>query len=220
MNSMICGVDEAGRGPVIGPMVIAGVNVEDEESLHSLGLKDSKQLAPSRREYLADRIKKIVSSYEILVVSADDIDDMRRVMTMNELEVYLFSRVVEKLKPDVCYVDAADVNDSRFARNILSNLSFKPRVIARHKADSIYPIVSAASILAKTRRDQEIRRIAKELEDKLGKPLGSGYPADPVTREFLSNWLKTYGDLPPYVRRSWKTVENLLREHHTRKLDI
>ena len=217
---MICGIDEAGRGPVIGPMVVAGVMVEDDAPLVSIGIKDSKQLTPSRREFLSNMIKKIAVSYEVIVVSADDIDDMRRIMTMNEIEVHLFRRIIEVLKPSICYVDAADVNDIRFGKNILSTLSFKPRIISKHKADSIYPIVSAASILAKTRRDQEIAKIAKELERKLDKPLGSGYPADPVTKDFLSTWLDRYGDLPPYVRRSWKTVENLLKEKHTRKLDV
>ena len=217
---MICGIDEAGRGPVIGPMVVAGVMVEDDAPLVSMGIKDSKQLTPSRREFLSNMIKKIAVSYEVIVVSADDIDDMRRIMTMNEIEVHLFRRIIEVLKPSICYVDAADVNDIRFGKNILSTLSFKPRIISKHKADSIYPIVSAASILAKTRRDQEIAKIAKELERKLDKPLGSGYPADPVTKDFLSTWLDRYGDLPPYVRRSWKTVENLLKEKHTRKLDV
>lgn len=217
---MICGIDEAGRGPVIGPMVVAGVAIEDETPLLKLGLKDSKQLTFGRRELLAKKIKEIASSYKIIVIPASDIDDMRRTMTMNEIEEYIFRRIIEKLKPDICYVDAADVNDARFGRNISSSLSFKPKIISKHKADSLYPIVSAASILAKTRRDQEIHKIAVELEKKLGKPLGSGYPADPTTRNFLSSWIDKYGDLPPYIRRSWRTVKNLLEEKQNRKLDV
>jgi len=217
---MICGIDEAGRGPVIGPIVVAGVAIEDETPLLKLGLKDSKQLTPSRREFLAKKIRELVSDYEIIIVPAEDIDDMRRTMTMNELEVHIFRRIIEKLKPDICYVDAADVNDVRFGRNILKSLSFKPKIISKHKADSIYPIVSAASILAKTIRDKEVHKIAKELEAKLDIPLGSGYPADPTTKNFLSTWLDRYGNLPPHVRRSWKTARNLLEEKQNRKLDV
>ena len=135
---MICGIDEAGRGPVIGPMVVAGVAIEDETPLLKLGLKDSKQLTFGRRELLAKKIKEIASSYKIIVIPASDIDDMRRTMTMNKIEEYIFRRIIEKLKPDICYVDAADVNDARFGRSISSSLSFKPKIISKHKADSLY----------------------------------------------------------------------------------
>ena len=66
------------------------------------------------------------------------------------LKCSVFSKIIEKLKPDICYVDAADVNEERFGRDILSHLSFKPTMISKHKADETYPIVGAASILAKT----------------------------------------------------------------------
>ena len=108
---MICGVDEAGRGPVIGALVVAGVLVENDAELIRIGARDSKQLTPNQRETLAKQIKDIVVKYEIMVIPASDIDDLRKVMTLNELEVSVFSKVIEKLKPDICYVDAADVNE-------------------------------------------------------------------------------------------------------------
>jgi ribonuclease HII len=92
-------------------------------------------------------------------------------------------------------------------------------MISRHKADETYPIVGAASILAKTTRDAHIRQIARELEQKINLPLGSGYPADPITKRFLKTWVHTFGDLPPHVRRSWETAQNLLKEHKTKSLD-
>ena len=216
---MICGVDEAGRGPVVGPLVIAGVTFENDLELIENNVHDSKKITPKRREILSKRIKEFAVNYEISLISASDIDHMRKVMTLNEIEVNAFSKIIEKLKPDICYVDAADVNDERFGKNILSRLSFKTEIISKHKADDIYPIVGAASILAKTRRDEEVQMIARELEKKLDIPLGSGYPADPVTQKFLRKWVKTFGKLPPYTRHSWKTAQNLLKESKIKKLD-
>ena len=216
---MICGVDEAGRGPVFGPLVIAGVTIQDDSELKEIGVRDSKKLTPNKREMLAEKIREIAEKYEIIIISASDIDDMRKVMTLNELEVSAFSKIIEKLRPDVCYVDSADVNQERFGMDILSKLSFKPKIISKHKADDIYPVVGAASIIAKTNRDENVRKIAQELEKKLNLPLGSGYPADPITKKFLKTWIKTYGELPPHTRRSWETAQRLMKENKTRKLD-
>jgi len=216
---MICGADEAGRGPVVGPLIIAGVTFENDLELIENNVRDSKKITPKRREILAKKIKESAVNYEIMIISASDIDHMRKVMTLNEIEVNAFSKIIEKLKPDICYVDAADVNDERFGKNILSRLSFKPEIISKHKADDIYPVVGAASILAKTRRDEEVQMIAQELEKKLDIPLGSGYPADPVTQKFLRKWVKTFGKLPPHTRHSWKTAQNLLKESKIKKLD-
>jgi len=216
---MICGVDEAGRGPVIGPLVIAGINILDESRLHTLGVKDSKKLTPQRREILAREITKVSDAIEIVVITASDIDDMRKVMTLNEIEVHGFTKVIKKLKPDVCYVDAADVNDTRFGNNIKQYLSKKTQIISKHKADDIYPIVSAASIIAKTRRDEEVRIIENQLTKRLNLPLGSGYPADPITQNFLQSWVHRYGTLPPHTRHSWKTAQTILRSAKTKTLD-
>jgi ribonuclease HII len=216
---MICGVDEAGRGPVIGPLIIAGVTFTDDSKLVEFKVKDSKKLTPKKRELLAIKIKKYCINYEILVIPAKDIDDMRKVMTLNEIEVNAFSKIIKKLKPNLCYVDSADVNEKRFADDILANLSFKPNIVSKHKADDIYPIVSAASILAKTIRDDEIRKISFELEKKLNLPMGSGYPADSTTQKFLRKWLDRYKSLPPHVRRSWVTIKNILKEKSIKKID-
>jgi len=216
---MISGTDEAGRGPVLGPLVVAGVTLEDEDELIRNRVKDSKKLSPKRRNYLEKLIKEIAINYEILVIPASEIDDMRKVMTLNEIEVNAFIKVIKKLKPEICYVDSADVNEKRFGNDILSNLSFKTEIISKHKADDIYPIVGAASILAKTRRDEEVRKIADKLEQKIGLPLGSGYPADPITKKFLEAWFDRFGKVPPNTRKSWKTVDNLIKQKNTRKLD-
>ena len=216
---MICGVDEAGRGPVLGPLVVAGVLVKDDAELIKLKVRDSKKIAPKKRIMMAKEIKKSVAKYKILIIPASDIDDMRKVMTLNEIEVHAFSKVIKTLRPDVCYVDAADVNEKRFGNDITSHLTYYPKIISKHKADDIYPIVGAASILAKTTRDEEVKKIAQKLEKKLSLPLGSGYPADPLTKKFLRAWVERYGKLPVHVRHSWKTAEQLMKSRSVTKLD-
>ncbi len=216
---MICGLDEAGRGPVIGPLVVAGVTFEDDSELIENNVRDSKKITPKRREVLARKIKEISINYEILIIPASDIDDMRKVMTLNEIEVNAFIKVIKKLKPETCYVDSADVNEKRFGRDILSGLSFKSDIISEHKADEIYPIVGAASILAKTKRDEEVKKIEQKLENMLDLSLGSGYPADPITQKFLKEWVNKFGKLPPHTRHSWKTAQNLINENSIKKLD-
>jgi ribonuclease HII len=207
---MICGLDEAGRGPVIGPLVISGVNFKNDIELIDNNVCDSKKISPKKREILSRRIEEIAVKYETIIISASEIDKMLKVMTLNEIEVNIFGKIINILKPDFCYVDAADVNEIRFGENIQKRLSFKTEIISKHKADYIYPIVGAASILAKTKRDKEIALIEQELRKKLNIPLGSGYPADPYTQLFLRKWLKKFGELPPYTRHSWKTSKNLL----------
>jgi len=216
---MIGGVDEAGRGPLIGPLVVACVTLNDDLKLIEYGVRDSKKLTPQRREILAKKIKETALGYEIVIIQAADIDDMRKVMTLNEIEVNAFIKVIKKLKPDICYVDSADVNEERFGRDILAGLSFKPEIISKHKADDIYPVVGAASILAKTRRDEEVRKIGDELENKINLPLGSGYPADPITQKFFRTWFEKFGKFPPHTRQSWKTAQNFLKNKSVKKLD-
>jgi len=216
---MIAGIDEAGRGPVIGPLVIAGITAPDQELFEQMKVKDSKQLSAKRRTVLAEHIKNLATTIEVIIIKANDIDDMRKVMTMNEIEVHAFTRIIKKLKPDRCFVDAADVNSERFGLHIAANLPQKIEIISKHKADDIYPIVSAASIIAKTRRDQEIRTIAKTLEKRINQPLGSGYPSDPLTQQFINSWVQKYSTLPPHTRKSWKTAQRIFKQHTRKTLD-
>lgn len=210
----ICGVDEAGRGPVIGPLVVAGVLVEDDTKLREVQVRDSKKLSEKRREELG---KIIIESAEceIEVVPAEDIDEMRKLMTINEFEARLFASVLERLRPDIAYLDSADANCKTFENSVRKELDFDLEVVCEHKADERYPVVSAASIIAKEKREEEVRRIAEEL----GQDVGSGYPADPITVEFMQRWISENGDLPPHTRRSWETSRKMLSASKTRKLD-
>jgi len=211
---MICGVDEAGRGPVIGPLVVCGVAVPDDSALVGLGVRDSKSLSRKAREELAPRIFEI-SSVEVLELPAEELDAMRSRMTLNEVEALMFARVVDKLSPEVAYLDAADVIEERFSEMVESCLTCGARTVSRHRADVQFPVVSAASIIAKVTRDARIALI----EEEVGQPIGSGYTSDPVTRSFIEGWLERHHSLPPHVRRSWKTSQRLMTLDGIRRLD-
>ena len=207
---LVAGVDEAGKGPVIGPMIVTGVVMEESRlhELNKLGVKDSKAISPIRRNYLASKIKEIVADYYILEVSARQIDEFRKIMTMNQVMVICHARILDRLSPQKAYLDASDVNEERFGKNVGNKQRSAIEIISKHKADDLFPIVSAASILAKVRRD----RCVRELEKEIGLPLGSGYPSDPKTQKFLEKWIKEHGSLPDIARCSWKTSENLLEK--------
>jgi len=207
-NMKIAGIDEAGKGPVVGPMFVAGVMISDVAFLEQLSLRDSKAVSPKRREFLAGEIKK-VAKYHILEVSAGQIDELRKMMTMNEIMVVSYAKVLKELKPDRAFVDAADVNPGRFAQNVREKYGTSIDIISEHNADAKYPIVSAASILAKVRRDAAMR----DLEKRIGQEIGSGYPSDPRTVRFLENWVRKHGSLPDFVRHSWKTAQAVLKKY-------
>lgn len=205
---MIAGIDEAGKGPVLGPMCVAGVMMDEKklDALSKIGVKDSKQLTAKRREVLAVGIKKLADEYYILEVSPFQIDELRKIMTMNEIMVVCYAKVLEELKPDHAFVDAADVIAERFGENIRKKYARKLEITSEHDADEKYPIVSAASILAKVQRDALVKR----LEENVGVEIGSGYPADPKTIRFLEAWVQEHGTLPDFARSSWETSKKLV----------
>ena len=220
---LICGIDDAGRGPVIGPLVIAGILVDEDglTKLISLGVRDSKALPPERRERLADEILKIVRDYRVVKVSPSEIDYVvktgKRLNRLNRLEARVMASIIMDLKPDVAYVDASDILPDRFKRHIAEELSFRVKIVSEHKADKTYPVVSAASIIAKVERDKEIEGLKRRYGD-----LGSGYAADPKTLLFLRKWVRKYGEYPDFVRKSWKTAKRILEEEkkYQRKLPV
>ena len=211
---LVAGVDDAGRGSVIGPLVIAGVLMKEEElpKLTRLGVKDSKLLSPNRRETLAVEIRQIAQKYAVIKLSPEEIDKVvqtgRKLHRLNRLEAQTMAKIIEKLKPDKAYVDASDVLEERFKQHILECLPFKIEIVSEHKADRTYPIVSAASIIAKVERDKEI----VELTSKYG-DLGCGYPTDPKTIRFLQQCLEKFGEYPDYVRKSWKPAKKAKSEN-------
>lgn len=216
---MIAGIDEAGRGPLLGPLVVAGVLIDTDKPLKKIKVRDSKQLTPQRREELATQIRALAAKIEYVIIPAADIDSLRKKKTINEIEVDAFAQIVQRLQPDTCYVDAADVIEDRFGTDIADVITCPTTIIAKHKGDCLYPVCSAASILAKVTRDYYVRLIETELQEFLPMPLGSGYQTDPETIDFLRAWLKHYGDFPGCVRRSWESSRLLMQDYKTKKLD-
>lgn len=208
---MICGVDEAGKGAVLGPMVVGGVGCEEMTDLPT-GVRDSKTLTPKRRETL---YAEIVGSFPwtVIEITAAEIDRLRTETSMNAIVAKAHAGVIATLAPQTAYVDACDVNEERYGTTVVSFGSPCP-VIARHHADALFPVVSAASIVAKVSRD---RRIA-ELQDEFG-PIGSGYPSDPATIAYLKERIGADGVPPAIARSSWKTVEALMDGRRQRTLE-
>ncbi|MGA1872932.1 MAG: ribonuclease HII [Thermoplasmatota archaeon] len=233
---MFLGVDEAGRGPVLGPLVVGGLVSGDQEGLRKIGVRDSKELSSDRRGALHQHL--VLTHYHcVLILPAPTIDRMRRRMTLNEIEVVCFSSVIlslllnrEFIHPSIegdvdislggerieirrILMDAADVDESRFGESILEEVArFSDiggiGILSKHKADRDHPVVGAASILAKVTRDRRIREISNEA----GVDIGSGYPSDPITREFLMGYLRRKGSLPPFARSSWETCRKMVAE--------
>ncbi len=199
----LVGIDEAGRGSVLGPLVVCGVAILEErlKYLDRLKLRDSKKISPKRRVVLSRKIRKIAECHPVHI-SATDIDLLRsKDINLNEIEKIAMRKIIGDSKPDVSYIDCIDVKPERF-KNEIEKFQTNLKVVAEHGADDKYAIVSAASIVAKVERDMEINKIKKEFKD-----IGSGYPSDPKTISFLKN--TPYNDLPYFVRRSWATIERM-----------
>ncbi len=207
----VVGIDEAGRGPVIGPMVICAYSIEKEKEgvLRELGVKDSKLLSKRKRNDLYPKLKSISAGFKIKHVSPAEIDELRKKHSLNIIEQKIMLKLTQDLNinPSEIYIDAADVKEKRFGQ--VFEVEFpNALVVSKHQADKIYPIVSAASILAKVERDNEVARIAS----KIGEDIGSGYPADPKTKDFLRRYFMKHKKFPPFVRESWDTVKNIKKE--------
>jgi ribonuclease HII len=182
--------------------------------LSEIGVRDSKKLSPKKRSELAYLLKENCHSHKILIISAQEIDNReKKRITMNRLEELKMAEILNDLKPDIIFIDAADVNEQRFGKSIKRLLSYSPKkIISKHKADDIYPIVSAGSILAKDKRDSLI----EELNKKYGN-FGSGYPSDIRTLEFLRNYVKKNKKPPEFARKSWDTTKRIINEELSNK---
>ena len=218
---LIGGVDEAGRGSVIGPLIVAGIAISDDElpQLKDLGVRDSKKLSPNRRRLLALLIRNIVRKVVVEEAAPQVIDSYVSKGKLNLLELELMVRIISRLSADVVYIDAPDINVRRFTALLTKMLSEHYgltgiRVIAEHEADVKFPVVSAASIIAKVYRDSRIADLHTTYGD-----FGSGYPSDPKTIRFLKDVLSRPSP-PPIIRRSWRTITRIQGELKSRKLRL
>jgi ribonuclease HII len=207
---LLGGVDESGRGCVLGPLAVAGVSVDSTrlQELADLGVKDSKLLSPKQREALFTEIMKICKGVQVSRIPPKMIDLYvsrgKKYRRLNYLETIHMARVIDALGVDEVFVDAPDVNPTRFKSELQELLTCNPRIIAEHKADLNYAVVSAASIIAKVERDRDVAALRVLHGD-----FGSGYPSDPDTIAFLESWMKSNSSHPEFARRSWKTWERI-----------
>jgi len=214
---LICGADESGRGPVIGPLVVCGVLIDDrdESKLKRIGVKDSKLLSAKKREELFPKIQKIAKDYKVIIVPVKQVDAAlaSEEMNLNKLEAQKMAEIINSLNPEKIIVDCPSNNIPQFVTYLMTHLKDKDisKIVAEHKADVKYLIVAAASILAKVTRDREIEKIKK----KIGINFGSGYPSDPRTVEFLKeNWSK----YPSIFRKEWATYKEVIKSKGQKKL--
>lgn len=208
----ILGVDEAGRGPVIGSMFIASFEIEEEKisDLEEIGVKDSKKLSNRKREEIREKLDEI-GTYTLKEIKASQIDEMREVMTLNEIELQGFVEVMKNSDADRFTVDLPEPDGDRFIRKMKSELPVKFQkkdFVAEHGADDEYPEVSAASIVAKSARESHVEK----LHQKYGYNFASGYPHDKPTIEFLEKYMEDHGELPKETRMSWSTAEKIVKK--------
>lgn len=207
---LIAGIDEAGRGAVAGPLVIAGVccDLKTEGMLRKMGVKDSKLLSPARREKLAEAIEKTVKDIVVLKVGPCKIDSHRKGgMNLNQIEGLKMAEIASYLKPSKVYIDSPDRNLFKFGKFLEKMIQHEPEIVLEHRADAKYPVVAAASIIAKVERDKDIATLREEHGD-----FGSGYPSDPVTMGWLKNWISGNKQFPDFIRRSWLPAEMMERD--------
>ena len=228
MNSAIIGVDEAGRGPVIGPLVVSAVRIPnmDVKILEEIGVKDSKKINKVKRKVIFESIiencKKRKWKISRIICSASEIDQEMSNGNLNHLEVKLFAGAIEEigLSKKIIHinVDACDVDEIRFGRNIEKSLGHRwnnTEIISKHKMDEIDLVTAAASIIAKVTRDSEIEK----LNDTTDFEIGSGYPSDLITRNAVKKMISNKF-LHNELRWSWKTVKEEWFKAHNSPLPV
>lgn len=220
--TLIIGIDDAGRGPVIGPMVLAGVLIDKSEEpiLREWGAKDSKKLTAEKRDEIVAKIKPRFK-FHAEITHADEIDSRIGMgVNLNKIEAIKAAKIVNELMKDIeekvnVIIDCPSTNIPVWAGYVLHHLDKKALIdlSCEHKADANHICVSAASIVAKTTRDSEIELIKK----RIGIDFGSGYPSDPTTCKFLD---EHFSELDSWgiVRKSWDTFEVAKKKNEQKKL--
>lgn len=210
----IGGLDDAGRGPVIGPMVLAGVCIPEEAipEIKAVGAKDSKGLTPKKREEIYAIITKKYK-YHFIIITPQEIDEavLSKTTNLNNLEAQKFAMIINKLQPDKVIIDCPSTNIKAYTAYVKRFLKQDTKLKCEHKADVNHAVVGAASIIAKVIRDREI----KAIQEEIGEDIGSGYPADERTKEFIKNKWKTY---PHIFRKSWATYQKLANNEKQKTL--
>ncbi len=209
-NTYIVGIDEAGRGPVLGPMVITGIvaRVSQISRFDKLVVKDSKKYTPRQREALSQLIRELANDIIVKIIEPKEIDKwVEEGEGLNEMEAFFYASIINeavsrRYNITLIYVDACDTDPERFKKRLRKYIeNYNGTIVSEHKADENYSIVASASIIAKTIRDREIEKLKKLYGD-----IGSGYPSDPKTRKFLErHWMEEL----EIIRKSWKPYKTI-----------
>ncbi|CAG9830179.1 unnamed protein product [Diabrotica balteata] len=219
----ILGIDEAGRGPVLGPMVygICFCPINEQMILEKLECADSKALTEEKRDNIFSNICKEskVVGWAVEIISPNSICNNMLSRTKYSLnQVSMDSAVglvkaAEKAGVKIEHIFVDTVGPPEKYEEYLKRLFPKYKVKVSKKADSLYPIVSAASICAKVTRDHALKVWTfQEGLDVTHEQFGSGYPGDPVTKKFLVDYCDPVFGFPQLVRFSWSTSQNALEE--------
>ncbi len=209
----VLGIDEAGRGPVIGPLIIAGVMIHDGKEAMLGAVKDSKLLTHKKRQSLYHQITAH-SEFEILTIPPKEIDEalLSDSLNLNWLEAHKQAEIINKMKPDIAIIDCPSPNCKKYTeylKNLLKNK--KVKLIIEHKADVNYPVCSAASIIAKVKREEEVEKLKKKYGN-----IGPGYSSNAITQKFVKeNWEK----YPEIFRQTWSTFTNHKKMKNQKKLN-
>lgn len=212
---IIAGIEEAGRGPVIGPMVMAICSIENDKEhlLKSIGVKDSKLLSKVKRSSILEEIKK-VCKVDIQILSPFEIDNALNSssLNLNLLEAKTSGNLIDRLSADKYILDLPSNNAKAYTDAVKGFCHRKNiNILAEHKADFNYLIVGAASIVAKVVRDEEVEKLKKQI----GIDFGSGYPSDPRTKSFLKKHYLSHSDI---FRKTWKTYKKIENNSSQMKL--
>ena len=191
------------------------VKYEKHQDLKKMGAKDSKLLSKNQREVLYPQLQNIAADIKVKHLSPAEIDELRKSYSLNVIEQQIMLKLAKEVKHELeaIYIDAADVNEKRFG--LVFEKEFpRAKIISKHKADKHFPVVSAASIIAKVERDREVESLNLEMNEDIG----SGYPSDPKTKSFLKKYYSQHKKFPPFVRESWETAKKIKKEFANSKL--
>ncbi|KAF9932708.1 Ribonuclease H2 subunit A [Linnemannia zychae] len=222
----ILGVDEAGRGPVLGPMVygICYCPLSKMDELADLGFADSKTLKESERDNLLDLImsRPDLIGWRVRVLSPMDISNSMLRKEKYNLNALAHDTTIQLIRETIAsgvnlrevYVDTVGPPES-YQRKLEGLFPSITKIVVAKKADSKYPIVSAASICAKVTRDDVLRHwifAEKDINVPISREFGSGYPGDPKTKSWLKENMDPIFGYPNIVRFSWATCKTSLDE--------
>lgn len=222
MAELNLGIDDAGRGPVIGPMILAGCILDktSEVEFKKLGIKDSKQLTQKRREFLEKIIKEKAVAYSVEITFPNEIDSSKhKGLKLNELEANMAAKIINKINPQdkkvFAILDCPSTSIINWRNYLLTKITYLKNleVACEHKADINHVSVAAASILAKCERERQMEK----LKEEYGEEIGSGYSSDPLTKKFLVKFSEKYKDKGIF-RKTWETYKNAIQTSSQRTL--